>query len=50
MRLENELKKLILEAGKKVNLEIEQVKKMYKEKLRESNVEIEFLRTVRINS
>lgn len=48
MRLENELKKIILEAGKKVNLEIEQVKTMYKDKLYKTNAEIEVLRKVRI--
>lgn len=46
-RLENELKSLIHEAGVKVNLEVEKVKTMYKDKLREANIEIESLRTVR---
>lgn len=46
--LKNELKTLIQEAGKKVNLEVEKVKTMYKDKLHQTNMEIEFLRTVRI--
>jgi len=46
VRLENELRNLIQESGTKVNLEVEKVKTMYKDKLREANVEIEFLRTV----
>ncbi|XP_029342112.1 putative leucine-rich repeat-containing protein DDB_G0290503 [Acyrthosiphon pisum] len=45
VKLENELTNLIQEAGTKVNLEVEKVKTMYKDKLREANVEIEFLRT-----
>lgn len=44
-KLENELVSLIQEAGTKVNLEVDKVKTMYKAKLREANVEIEFLRT-----
>ncbi|KAF0759020.1 protein BCAP-like isoform X1 [Aphis craccivora] len=44
-KLENELTSLIQEAGTKVNLEVDKVKTMYKAKLREANVEIEFLRT-----
>ncbi|XP_025413374.1 sporulation-specific protein 15-like isoform X2 [Sipha flava] len=44
-KLENELKNLIQEAGKKVKLEIENVKIIYKNKLREANAEIEILRT-----
>jgi hypothetical protein len=47
-KLENELKNLIQEAGKKVKLEIENVKIIYKNKLREANAEIEILRTVDI--
>lgn len=46
VRLENELQNLIVETGKRVHLEINKVKTLYKDKLRESNVEIEFLRTV----
>lgn len=46
VKLENELTNLIQEAGTKVNLEVDKVKTMYKAKLREANVEIEFLRTV----
>ncbi|XP_022178218.1 myosin-1-like isoform X2 [Myzus persicae] len=45
VKLENELTNLIQEAGTKVSLEVEKVKAMYKDKLREANVEIEFLRT-----
>ncbi|XP_060871625.1 putative leucine-rich repeat-containing protein DDB_G0290503 [Metopolophium dirhodum] len=45
VKLENELTNLIQEAGTKVNLEVEKVKTLYKDKLREANVEIEFLRT-----
>ncbi|XP_060841839.1 putative leucine-rich repeat-containing protein DDB_G0290503 isoform X1 [Rhopalosiphum padi] len=45
VKLENELTNLIQEAGTKVNLEVEKVKTCYKDKLREANVEIEFLRT-----
>lgn len=37
---------MIPEAGAKVNLEVEKVKTMYKDKLRKANVDIEFLRTV----
>ncbi|XP_050053837.1 uncharacterized protein LOC114129145 isoform X3 [Aphis gossypii] len=44
-KLENELANLIQQAGTKVNLEVDKVKTMYKAKLREANVEIEFLRT-----
>ncbi|VVC35378.1 Hypothetical protein CINCED_3A004784 [Cinara cedri] len=44
-KLKNELKTLIQEAGKKVNLEVEKVKTMYKDKLHQTSVEIEFLRT-----
>ncbi|XP_025202870.1 putative leucine-rich repeat-containing protein DDB_G0290503 [Melanaphis sacchari] len=43
--LENELSNVIQEAGKKVSSAVEKVKTMYKDKLREANVEIEFLRT-----
>ncbi|XP_026809526.1 tropomyosin-like [Rhopalosiphum maidis] len=45
VKLENELTNLIQEAGTKVNLEVEKVKTCYKDKLREANVETEFLRT-----
>ncbi|XP_060842330.1 putative leucine-rich repeat-containing protein DDB_G0290503 isoform X5 [Rhopalosiphum padi] len=45
VKLENEITNLIQEAGTKVNLEVEKVKTCYKDKLREANVEIEFLRT-----
>lgn len=46
VRLEEELKDTIQEAGKRVNMEVTKVKNLYKDKLREANVEIEFLRTV----
>lgn len=46
VKLENELKIIIPEAGAKVNLEVEKVKTMYKDKLRKANVDIEYLRTV----
>lgn len=48
VNLEKELTNLIQESGTKISLEAEKVKTMYKDKLREANVEIEFLRTVRI--
>jgi len=43
VRLENELKNLIQEAGAKVNSEVNEVKTMYKDKLRDANVQIEVL-------
>lgn len=45
-KLENDLKNLIQEAGKKVKFEVENVRTMYKNKLREANTEIEVLRAV----
>lgn len=45
-RLENELKNLVQESGTKVSLEVEKIKTMYKDRLREANVEIESLQTV----
>lgn len=40
------LKNLMQESGKKVNLEVEKIKTMYKNKLREANDKIESLRMV----
>lgn len=47
-RLETTLKNLMHESGKKVNLEVEKIKAIYKNKLREANDKIESLRMVRI--
>lgn len=47
-QLETTLKNLMDESGKKINLEVEKIKTMYKNKLREANNNIESLRIVRI--
>lgn len=44
------LKNLTRESVEKVNFEVEKIKTIFKTKLREANVKIEFLRTVRIRT